>query len=212
MYGVIEVICFDLDDTLYPEVNFYTEIINNSIYFNGIPRQRINDIVSLVVSSGAEDILGDILKSMNLYTVQRQEALFQACKFNNVKINIANNILKILKKLSHKYKLAILTNGVIEIQKNKIRSLKIDQIFDRIFYARDNGRQFEKPHPVAFNGVIEYFESLPERILFVGDQWTNDMIGAESAGMQTLFCRHYDPSQSDGKAEDSFCQSLEFFL
>jgi HAD superfamily hydrolase (TIGR01549 family) len=47
---------------------------------------------------------------------------------------------------------------------------------------------YVKPHARPFTVALEALDLPPERVLFVGDRWDADMVGARAVGMQT--CHH----------------------
>jgi HAD superfamily hydrolase (TIGR01509 family) len=47
---------------------------------------------------------------------------------------------------------------------------------------------YVKPHPRIFEVALDALDVAPERVLFVGDNWASDMVGAHAAGMAT--CHH----------------------
>ena len=89
-----------------------------------------------------------------------------------------------MKFLKKKYKLGIVTNGDIKIQKNKIKSLKINKYFDKVIYARSCKR--EKPFKYSFEKIIKYFKCKKKNVLFIGDNYNTDIIGAGKFGLKTV--------------------------
>jgi FMN phosphatase YigB (HAD superfamily) len=45
-----------------------------------------------------------------------------------------------------------------------------------------------KPHQSVFDAALEALQIPAERVLFVGDRWDADMVGARNVGMKT--CHH----------------------
>lgn len=97
-------------------------------------------------------------------------------------------------------KKSILTNGQTEHQRNKVHSLKADQVVsdENIFVSQQVG--FRKPDPRAFLSVMERMNEKPEDWYYIGDSYENDMEGAHQAGMKTIYLnRHHRP---DGPCSD----------
>ena len=60
----------------------------------------------------------------------------------------------------------------------------IQQLFTVVLCSASFG--FRKPHPAVFRHLCDRLELRPERIAFVGDSWTDDVIGSGSAGFQPI--------------------------
>ena len=83
--------------------------------------------------------------------------------------------------------MAVLTNGVVEVQKNKVKSLGLEQVVDKVFYARELGFGNEKPDIRCFKEVLAYFNCEPERAVVIGDSYDNDYLGGLGAGIDSLW-------------------------
>lgn len=60
----------------------------------------------------------------------------------------------------------------------------IAELLDFVVCSAEVGRR--KPHPAIFELVLGHAGVDPDRILFVGDNWTEDVGGATAAGMRTI--------------------------
>ena len=70
-------------------------------------------------------------------------------------------LLKLLNKQN--IKTAILTNGVLEAQQNKVNCLNIEKQVDLVHYARINGKKYEKPHSQSFEHILKRFSASKTR-------------------------------------------------
>lgn len=70
--------------------------------------------------------------------------------------------------------------------RRSLRETGIDGLLDPIVISGDVGRV--KPHPTVFEAALRPLGIAPERVLFVGDRWDLDMLGARGVGMRT--CHH----------------------
>ncbi len=69
--------------------------------------------------------------------------------------------------------------------KNKLKFLKLDDLFDYSFSSEDTG--YLKPHPVPFLQMVRKFGLSPEEILYVGNSFKYDILGASEVGMRTAW-------------------------
>lgn len=96
--------------------------------------------------------------------------------------------LEFLQKLSHNYKLFLLSNTDsihVEQFENMVGetfSRDFYQCFEKVYFSFEIGQR--KPEPEAFNYIINKHELSPKRTLFVDDRKANTDI-AESLGFQT---------------------------
>lgn len=83
--------------------------------------------------------------------------------------------------------------------KNKLKFLKLDDLFDFSLSSEDTG--YLKPNPIPFQQMIREFGIAPDEILYVGNSYKYDVIGAAAAGMRTawlkpLFSKHGSSSNT----------------
>ena len=83
-------------------------------------------------------------------------------------------------------KLGLLTNGNVGAQRNKVHLLGIEEFFDVVVYAREKGKESEKPNPEAYRGVLDLLHVAPEETVCVGDNPHTDFWGAKKLGMRTV--------------------------
>ncbi len=65
----------------------------------------------------------------------------------------------------------------------KLKTLGIEDLVDFAYSAEDSG--YLKPGPKAFSFLLSRIAVQPEHVLFVGDSYGKDCIGANHAGMYT---------------------------
>lgn len=103
----------------------------------------------------------------------------------------------ILGYLSGKYRLHIITNGFGEVQYRKLRSSRIDRFFSEIIHSERAG--VKKPDPRIFHLALELAGVPAGRTVMVGDSLEADVLGARSAGLQTIhFHVHPEPADTAG--------------
>ena len=65
----------------------------------------------------------------------------------------------------------------------KLKRLGLDRLFDAGLWSEDTG--YLKPHPEPFIEIARLLGSAPGQVLFVGNSYSYDIIGAHDAGMAT---------------------------
>jgi putative hydrolase of the HAD superfamily len=94
-------------------------------------------------------------------------------------------ILALAEKISRRVKTAIITNGLTEVQKAKIRKTGLDKIFDTVIISEEMG--VKKPDTQIFNIALERIGVRADESMFVGDHLHNDVGGSQSAGMKGIW-------------------------
>lgn len=98
-----------------------------------------------------------------------------------------------LERLSRECRIAVVTNGVRDNQLRKLAGGGIDSLPERIFVSSDFGAG--KPSPAFFGHVLHTLGVAPFACVFVGDSVTNDIIGASTCGIATIWVNR------DGRAD-----------
>lgn len=94
--------------------------------------------------------------------------------------------LEILERLKGRYQLLLLTNGAPSLQNTKLEiTPEIAPYFDHIVISGAFGRG--KPAPAIFEHALSKFSLQPEDALMVGDNLLTDIIGAEKAGIRSVW-------------------------
>lgn len=101
----------------------------------------------------------------------------------------ARHVLEYLK--SKHAGLALITNGFKEVQYKKIRSSGLDVFFGtHIFISEEIG--YHKPSPRIFTAALTSINGKKKETIMVGDDFRNDMEGAQVFGIDQYF---YNPQR-----------------
>ncbi len=102
--------------------------------------------------------------------------------------HLIDGSIEILDYLKDKYRLHILTNGFIEIQRDKMANSGILPYFKEIISSEEAGKQ--KPHPEVFNYALQKAGAFAHQSFMIGDNFKSDILGARNVGMHAI---HFDP-------------------
>jgi len=97
--------------------------------------------------------------------------------------------LQVLDELKKHYKLAMITNGAIDIQRDKIHGAKLADFFDPIIISGELG--FGKPNPKLFQLAMERLAMKPDQCVMIGDSLNRDIAGASAVGMRTIWLNRF---------------------
>lgn len=180
-------IVFDLDDTLYNEVDFllsaYREI--SQFLADSIGNVICSDhIYNMMVSyyQHKQNTFSEILIHLNLYNISVNDLLFMY-RAHVPQIEVHTDVFLVLATLAEcGFNLGIVTDGRSLQQRNKISSLGLDKYFENIIISEEFG--FEKPNLTNFS----FFENLfpNSSFFYIADNPKKDFIGPNRLGWQTI--------------------------
>jgi putative hydrolase of the HAD superfamily len=174
-------ILFDVDDTLLQFTRDYNDVLADAVRsVEGTAREAwlerfdaaFHDLLAdcepspyreALAAMGAGADPDDLLEAL-------RDAETEACQ-------PPEDVHSDLAALAGDYQLGVLTNGVPEWQRHKLRSYDLDQYFDTVVTAYDAGAHKPAPEPFA---LVEETLRAP-RYALVGDT-DADAVGAQAAG------------------------------
>jgi putative hydrolase of the HAD superfamily len=189
----IRAVIFDLDNVLYDEKDYiYASFRIIAAFLSEkkcLPEEEIfAKLVYDFKKKGSmysrlfNDLIDDLELDKNL--LQNILRLYESFDAEIKLFPASENILLTLRKMG--IKLALVTNGGVRIQRNKIRLLGIEQFFDVVVFARDMPEATEKPNPSAYSMAIRKMGVKAKETLCVGDNPYTDFWGAKRLGIYTM--------------------------
>ncbi|MBN2591102.1 MAG: HAD family hydrolase [Sedimentisphaerales bacterium] len=161
---------------------------NLKILRSWTPTYRKQAWYSTLLESGIDDI--EFAEYLSLEFPKHRR------KIHNVFEDAEPNLIE----LKNKYKLALVTNGASDLQREKIDGSKLAKYFDVIVIAGDVG--IRKPEPEIFNIVLSRIETKPNEAIMIGNALDSDIIGAQKAGIKTVWLnRKNEINESDIKPD-----------
>ena len=126
------------------------------------------------------------------------EAYLDATTYKKELVPGAEEMLKTLK--SRGYKLYVITNGFLEVQKRKMRNSGKEQLFDMSIISDEAGAL--KPNRKFFDYAFEKTGAVPSETLVIGDDPEADIAGAVEYGLKCIyFNRKHKPCEYKVDAE-----------
>ncbi len=90
-------------------------------------------------------------------------------------------------QLSTAYKIALLTNGAPDLQREKIEASGLGEFFNAIAVSGEHG--IGKPKPEIFDRLLAELGVTPEEAVMVGNSLERDIAGARNAGIRSIWIR-----------------------
>ena len=97
---------------------------------------------------------------------------------------LLNDSIEILKYLKNKnYIIGIISNSP-PTKQNQLKDLEIDSYVDSALFSFECG--YRKPSKEIYDIFLKRFGILPTETLMIGDSLKNDVVGAQSAGLDAI--------------------------
>lgn len=190
---------FDLDDTLYYEIDFlksaYREIASK------IDHENMNSVYQKMIDSYSknEDVFGYLVKHYNKFSKNELLEVYRN-HVPEISLNIGAKDLIDYCRL-HSYKMGIITDGRSITQRHKLKSLGIIELMDKIVISEEMGST--KPNQKNFTCFSD--EALCE-YYYIADNPKKDFIAPKSLGWKTICLLDigYNIHPQDFTLEDSY--------
>jgi len=190
---MITTVVFDLDDTLYDEVEYcksgFTAVAE---FLTGLPEtpsaERIFDSLWKQFTSGNRTrTFNSALDELGVaYDDNLIQELIKTYREHVPKITLPSDSKEILDQLSDKYTLALLTDGFLPAQKLKVQALGIEKYFRCIVYTEELGRDCWKPSPAGFEKIMQTLNTEPQMSAYIADNEEKDFIAPNKMGFLTV--------------------------
>ncbi|XJS11794.1 HAD family hydrolase [Aerococcaceae bacterium WGS1372] len=220
---------FDLDDTLYDRGDYYRhiyELMEKTVVQAGVDfdefykvLQHYSDIeYEKFIRQGKGkdeykiDRVTDTYKEFGQSIGKDEGIIFNALYlYYRDRIEYRTGAEELLNKLKQAgYELFVLTNGPSIDQRNKLSHLNINHYIPEDRWFISDELQSSKPDARTFKIVEETIGYSAGEILYIGDNYVNDIEGASQVGWQSILLdiHHHQGIASDTKV----VQSLEEVL
>jgi len=195
MLSMVKAVLFDLDQTLINFMKMKTESCKAAIdamIKSGLKIDKKVGIKKLMETYLRLGIESDIAftRFLEEQTGKADEKILQAAidAYLKTKPTFIKPYPYVLETLEHlkslDLKLGIITDAPRKKATERLVGMNIIHFFDLIITFDDTGEQ--KPSEKPFRFALDKLNLYPEEVLFVGDSFTRDIMGAKKLGMKTL--------------------------
>jgi putative hydrolase of the HAD superfamily len=209
---MITTVIFDLDDTLYDEIDYCRSGFWVVADF----------LASLPESPTAERVFGALWKQFTAgnrtktfnaaldeleisYDNKLIDELVKVYRNHPPKITLPQDSKNVLSWLSGKYTLGLITDGFLPAQQLKVQILGLEKYFKCIVYTEQLGQEYWKPSPAGFEKLMQTLKVRPDSVAYVADNEKKDFIAPNKLGFLSIqLIRpariHTESSQESGAA------------
>jgi len=196
------ILLFDADDTLFDYKKAELAALHNTFKKFHLPLD--DDILALYkqINQQLWDAFekGEVTKEK--LKLQRFAQLFEALQifcdvesFSNAYLTelgkgtyLLDNAYKVCEYLAAKYHLAIVSNGIHNVQTARFEASEIKPFFNELFTSEAIG--YQKPEKEFFSTVFKKMnitESMKKEVLLIGDSLSADIKGGMNIGIDTCW-------------------------
>lgn len=166
------VIVFDLDDTLYDEIDFvksgFTAVAD---YIGGNREAHFSWMWETFLKNGSGTIFNQLLETFEIHSTLQE--LIDVYRYHTPNLFLSEDAKIVLTTSSSLGKTALITDGNAQTQMIKYNALELDQWIDfPVFTALYDT---SKPDQLPFKMVMEHFHE-EKRFLYIADNPKKDFI------------------------------------
>ena len=210
-----KLVCFDLDDTLWPCLPTI-QYAENAIYeWMGTHKPDITQTYTIeqlrekrkLLLKDQPELINDLSEARRVHLKQLAnefndsedwvEVAFEVFYQARQNVNLFADVIPVLSELKKDYTLVALTNGNAHISKTGL-----SEYFDFQVSAADV--QAAKPHPAMFVRAITEAGVTPAQALHVGDHPIHDIRGARNAGIDAVWVNRFNQAWDAQETEPEF--------
>lgn len=195
-------IFFDLDNTLMDFSNASKKAFSSAFLEYGLREEKGHyEVYEEANHAVWKDFENDEIDALTLRK-KRFDDFFLAAnikgidswEFSKIYLNylvehsfMLDGAIDLLESLKGKVKKAIITNGLKEVQRPRLKRLDIEKYFSVIVVSDEEG--VSKPNPAYFDIVMNACGNpAKDRVLIIGDSLNSDMKGGIQYGIPTCWC------------------------
>ena len=190
------IIVFDLDDTLYDEVEFvksgFKEISN---YINEPISYEF--MLNSFKNEGSGRIFNKLIEEFNL-DISLQK-LIEIYRFHIPNINLPMQSIELL-EYTRKFKTALISDGHYLMQQNKFNSLSLKEFIDYPIFT--DFHHTSKPNKKAFQMVMDKFKN--EKYVYISDNPKKDFHAPNELGWVTVRFKNKNGIYKDYESNATF--------
>jgi putative hydrolase of the HAD superfamily len=183
------ILVFDLDDTLYPEVEYVrsgmqavAKMLNKNFTLNY--RETEMRLIEILEGDGRGRIFNTFLQENGLLTKKTLSKCINAYRHHSPNISLHPDAFDVISKFRGKKYLV--TDGHKIVQQSKINALEIEKFFEKTYLTNRYGTVNSKPSLHCFERILDRENADWCDLIYVGDNPAKDFVNLNLMGSMTI--------------------------
>ena len=192
---MVKAVIFDLDDTLYNEIDYVLQGFRNVAEYLGkeyfVDVNEVHErMCEILKEQGRGKIFDSICEAYHIDAPVKK--LVEMYRATRPKLSLYQDAEEVIRKLRQKnIGLGLITDGCSQVQHQKIDALFLNDKMDVVLATDDlgkdeEGKPYSKPNPKVYEVVLKKLQCRPQEAVYVGDNPQKDFVGAKALGMKTI--------------------------
>jgi putative hydrolase of the HAD superfamily len=205
-------VIFDLDDTLYPVRRFvHSGFAAVAGHLEDMWRVDRREALGVLARASRGESHGRELQACVAHfglSLTILPALVQVIRSHAPALRLPRTSMFALRALRPNWHLAVVTNGLPDLQARKVDALGLRDLVDAVVYANAVGSGAGKPEREPFLVAARRLGVAPDRAIVVGDDARCDIFGAGQVGMKTVHVTRHSRTHVPACGADSTITTL----
>lgn len=120
---------------------------------------------------------------------------------------VFDDVRAVLDELQKKYKLAIISNGAPDLQREKLAGSGVGAYFEAVVISGEHGTG--KPDAKLFEIVLEHLDVETHEAIVIGNSRNTDILGAQNAGVKSVWLNRDNSDYESDVVADFEIASLD---
>jgi HAD superfamily hydrolase (TIGR01549 family) len=206
-------LCFDLDGTLCDlwrgERIAKQTLLNRLVKYTDTPPDTISKTYDQTWATIKQHYMEMVNNGLTEHMIRIHHMKIMLNEFNidtnpdqlatlHIETTMANieiypDAEKTVTELAQRHPVSMITNGAIDNQNEKIKRLPFHDLFKAIIISGELGHH--KPSKTIFETMAEQMNTKPSEMIYIGNDYRKDILGARDAGWKTVWINRKDEKQ-----------------
>lgn len=197
---------FDLDDTLYDEISYVKSGFKAVAYdlkvnLNWSLEESFEFMLSVLNKEGRGSVFDRLLAHNGISNKKLVNHCVKIYRHHYPDIRLSADTESFLKRNARSRKIYLVTDGHKIVQDLKIKALKLDSFFEKIYITHRYGIRHAKPSIYCFQLIKKREACDWKQMFYVGDNPFKDFVNLNPLGVSTIRIRSGAYSEVDVRKE-----------
>lgn len=184
------IVAFDLDETLYPEVEYvesgFRAVARHLSAQLGVSAVEAYKVMQRSLASrGRGCQFDDVLRHHDRHSKRLVAELLQVYRRHDPDLSLPAVSAQTLRQLADRA-LYLVTDGNHRVQARKVEALGIGGYFRHCYFTNRYGRDAAKPSTRVFELMLARESATSDRLVYIGDNPAKDFVGVRRLGGRTI--------------------------